>query len=68
VWDEEGLDEDVAGRAPGGLPGDNVDVDEIDLQIEVVELMTKYRGKDLKINKLKKEGYFNVTSEFILNL
>ena len=38
MGDEEGLDEDVTSRAPGGLPGDNVDVYEQDLQIEIVEL------------------------------
>ena len=33
MGDEEGLDEDVAGRTPRGLPGGNVDVDEQNLQI-----------------------------------
>jgi len=41
---EEGLDDNMAWGAPGGLPGGNVDVDEVHLQQEIVELCLKEEG------------------------
>lgn len=42
---EEGLDDNMAWGAPGGLPGGNVDVDEVHLQQEIVELCLKGGGR-----------------------
>lgn len=42
--DEEGLDDDVAGRTPRGLPRGDVDVDKLHLQKQVVELEGGKRG------------------------
>ena len=46
MWDKEGLDDDVTGRAPGRLPWSYVDVDEIHLQKKVGELCEVCVGEE----------------------
>ena len=47
MWDKEGLDDDVTGRAPGRLPWSYVDVDEIHLQKKVGELCEVCVGEEV---------------------
>ena len=49
MGNEEGLDDDVASRAPRGLPRSNVDEDEVHLEEKVVELG---RGRGVSVEEV----------------